>query len=117
MQEIFELVKTVGLPTALVIYFVWQNSKTQKTQEEDRKIERKAQEEKFASLEVFCREELLNTSKDVAATNKYCIELINDTRDNMGRTKEVLHKVVASYDKNNEVLKECMDKMERLKDG
>ena len=106
MQELFELIKTVGLPTALVIYFVWQNSK-----------EKKTQEEKFTSLEVFCREELLNTSKDVAATNKYCIELINDTRDNMGQTKEVLYKVVASYDKNNEVLKEAMEKMEKLKDG
>jgi len=117
MQEVFELVKTVGLPTALVIYFVWQNSKTQKTQDEDRKIERKAQDDKFTSLEVFCREELLNTSKDVAATNKYCIELINDTRDNMGQTKEVLYKVVSSYDRNNEVIQKCMAQMERLKDG
>lgn len=106
MQELFELIKTVGLPTALVIYFVWQSSK-----------EKKTQEEKFTSLEVFCREELLNTSKDVAATNKYCIELINDTRDNMGQTKEVLSRVIVSYDKNNEVLEKCLEKMEKLKDG
>jgi hypothetical protein len=101
MTTLVDAVEKFGFPVALVIYFAWQQSKDKKSQEK----QRLNQEEKLTSLEVFCREELLSTTKEVSATNKICTSVMEDA-------KEALVKNIEIVTKNTVVLDKCLSKLE-----
>ena len=106
MAELLEAVKTVGVPVTLVLWFVYQGTNREKSQDE-----------KFTSLETFCREELLTTSKEATIMNSKCAISIEDTNRILCEHKEVIDKNTDALIKNAVVLDKCLGSLEKANHG
>jgi hypothetical protein len=88
MVELMEVVKTFGLPTALVVYFIIQNQKRQNKQDV-----------RLQSIEDFCRGELLECTKKSSEINAECLKAIEENTKAMHSATEIMTRTVVSLER------------------
>ena len=78
-MDVIELIKLVGFPAALVIFFVWQSSAREKSTNE-----------KIAAQDAFFRDELLSISKKSIASTENSTKTLDEANRLMVDMKEYL---------------------------
>lgn len=81
-MDLVELVKLIGLPAALLVFFVIQGDRREKRQDL-----------KYSSIEKFCRDELLSTSKDSIATAENSTNALEKSSEVIGHNTKVLEDI------------------------
>jgi hypothetical protein len=101
MSDLVEIIKTVGLPVALVVWFMWQANQREKSQGERDMAEAKtkaerdySQDERFTSLESFCRTELLDCTKESTKVNMECAKSIQENTKCMQTSNDIMSKTI-----------------------
>lgn len=88
-DQLIKLIQTVGLPIALVIFFVIKEARRERRNDE-----------KFTALEDFCRTELLSVSKNAVEMNNTCAKVIADRNIRSEKIEKVIEentRVVADF--------------------
>jgi hypothetical protein len=96
MMEIAELVGKLGLPIALVIYFVLKDEKRDKASIDREKLNN----ERFTEIEDFCRTELVELTKASISSSNICAEVIRERNIRSEKIEKVIEentKVVADF--------------------
>ncbi len=107
MSDFIEVVRTIGLPAALVVWFMWQANQREKSQairdiEEDKtKASRhQAQDDRFVNLEKFCRIELLDCTKEAIKVNMECAKSIEENTKCMQTNNDLMSKTIIALGGN-----------------
>lgn len=89
MDQFVDLITKVGLPVALVIYFVFRDSKREKETNT-----------RFTGLEEFCRTDLKKLTEDSIKVNQQCADVIK-------ADLKIIEKNSEKIEQTEKVLQEC----------